>query len=1160
MLPGLTTVQRDFSGGQVTEKAARRDDVALQRSGLKRAVNTRVLATGALAQRMGRSAYGIDEGRTEIVRFSDTLRFEFLFGEGALKIRDNAGAVLNTFTGLPWTVESAPDVGMAVAERDVFLTFPGTRPRHLRLGAVTTAGTSDGPAFGNAVDTKAYPSIAATNTSREDSVATAHSVALPAGIAVGDLLLIFFRTGDGTHTHSAPGGWDALATMSDGNGRQTIFWRYATGSEGGSVTVGSSAAVRSTHISARIVHAHGAPEAAFDPSQTTNPPSLSPSWGSDKNLWIATLSMLRSAGSVTVAPSGYSGLVQIGNTSSTDDGRCRTAIAYRQNTSGSENPGAFSTTGSATDCYAGTAAARPLSDALVQAGAFDGNTNKAATGCIKRSGATSAYVGLDLSGAPSAVTGVTVYGSNNQGFVDSANPNITITLYGKNGSPPANATDGTSLGVSGTTADTTNESGGRSVTSSDQVTAYDYIWATIAQSGGAADMYIAQVVFTVPASTLSEDNWLLGNFGFEEAADAALRQPYVRYAARGIEMLPSARSGAVTVTFDGPVLDPAHVGVRFRFHEREVVITSVSSPTSGTANVIERLPPARRVVCQSANARDSFKPGQVVVGGTSGAEGLIAATNTASVTNATVTMTIAYPAVVTWSGHKMQAGDPFVFTTSGSLPDGVVAGQTYYVSATSLAAGTFQFSDTPGGASVNTSGSQSGTHTGTFTRQAIDVIVYKGDNFLKDETIVSPTGKSRVIGTPIEIALPASTVWDEAAMSDFRGWPQSVTWDRSRLILCDFPQSPRAIAYSAVGAPLDMAVGAEASDGFLEFAPGSGRVRHVVGGADQFVLTDLGVMYIPISEANPLRPGGVAFRPIAAVGAGSVRPVQMHEGVVYTAANGKSLIAIVPTGQTSFPYRTAMISEFHADLITGIRGLAAMTGGGTGVEQYLWVVQDDGTALVGKFDPSNEWVGFVPVTGTGLIRWISSLGGEVRFNTDYETAAVLELLDEAMFLDCSVPLNRGSPPLRPDPDDPSLGRLWFLAGLDVALMDGETYLGTRTVDEDGFVEEEDGDDFSGEDVVAGFAFTVDVRPWLPNQGEGEQRGQRMRRRRVKRAGVTVQASTAITFMGREFGGLEPASDTYRAPGHVRMFEPEVTLSKATPGPLRIVELSAEITT
>lgn len=83
-------------------------------------------------------------------------------------------------------------------------------------------------------------------------------------------------------------------------------------------------------------------------------------------------------------------------------------------------------------------------------------------------------------------------------------------------------------------------------------------------------------------------------------------------------------------------------------------------------------------------------------------------------TGTTFTVTIASPAVVSSTAHGLTAGTPIVFSTTGALPTGMTAGTTYYVIASGLGANSFQFSATLGGSAVNTSGSQSGTHTYSF--------------------------------------------------------------------------------------------------------------------------------------------------------------------------------------------------------------------------------------------------------------------------------------------------------------------------------------------------------------------------------------------------------------------------------------------------------------
>jgi len=83
-----------------------------------------------------------------------------------------------------------------------------------------------------------------------------------------------------------------------------------------------------------------------------------------------------------------------------------------------------------------------------------------------------------------------------------------------------------------------------------------------------------------------------------------------------------------------------------------------------------------------------------------------------SVTNPsqTFTVTIASPAVVTWTGvNNLPSGTPVRLTTTGALPTGLTTGVTYYV--INASGTTCNLSLTFGGAAINTTGSQSGTHT-----------------------------------------------------------------------------------------------------------------------------------------------------------------------------------------------------------------------------------------------------------------------------------------------------------------------------------------------------------------------------------------------------------------------------------------------------------------
>lgn len=111
---------------------------------------------------------------------------------------------------------------------------------------------------------------------------------------------------------------------------------------------------------------------------------------------------------------------------------------------------------------------------------FDGTTSQAldgGNGLPYKSGGTSAYVGITF-GSGTKINRVLCFGSNDDGYIFNNNVSTTLTLYGKTGSAPSSATDGTSLGSTSFT-DGDDESAGREITSSDTSTAWDHVWIHI---------------------------------------------------------------------------------------------------------------------------------------------------------------------------------------------------------------------------------------------------------------------------------------------------------------------------------------------------------------------------------------------------------------------------------------------------------------------------------------------------------------------------------------------------------------------------------------------------------------------------------------------------------------------------------------------------------
>jgi hypothetical protein len=85
----------------------------------------------------------------------------------------------------------------------------------------------------------------------------------------------------------------------------------------------------------------------------------------------------------------------------------------------------------------------------------------------------------------------------------------------------------------------------------------------------------------------------------------------------------------------------------------------------------------------------------------------------------TVTLTIASPSVL-YLSYAIANGTPVKLTTTGTLPTGFTSGTTYYVvnSVSTSSLNTCQLATTVDGTAINTSGSQSGTHTITINAGA----------------------------------------------------------------------------------------------------------------------------------------------------------------------------------------------------------------------------------------------------------------------------------------------------------------------------------------------------------------------------------------------------------------------------------------------------------
>ncbi len=190
----------------------------------------------------------------------------------------------------------------------------------------------------------ASPVVEATNSSVEAGSTSDHTIDLPASIAADENLYLivgvnFTVTLSGTLTTEYAQFFDGINPD-----RYQGWWKRATGSEGATVDFTTSASQRSAHVSFRVSGALDATPTvstvATGDSTAPDPNNIAPGVGSEDFLWLAT--MLCELGTNTTlisAPTNYSNFITA--QASSGSGGCSVAVASRQLTAESEDPGAF---------------------------------------------------------------------------------------------------------------------------------------------------------------------------------------------------------------------------------------------------------------------------------------------------------------------------------------------------------------------------------------------------------------------------------------------------------------------------------------------------------------------------------------------------------------------------------------------------------------------------------------------------------------------------------------------------------------------------------------------------------------------------------------------------------------------------------------------------
>lgn len=573
-------------------------------------------------------------------------------------------------------------------------------------------------------------------------------------------------------------------------------------------------------------------------------------------------------------------------------------------------------------------------------------------------------------------------------------------------------------------------------------------------------------------------NWgTPANFEFRESLDGVQRMPFYRFGKRGVKIKVQGAveiGSTVDITFDDDVLTASHVGLIFLYGKAQIQIATVTTPTTGTATVLQALSRFWSVASVASSYVTGFRVGDIVEGDT--------------------------------------------FGTKGQIVEVDPVGN--------------------------------------------DVVVFAFDvegRFIDGETLVGPNGRIRINGSGTVVTGTAywTTLWEEQFVSDYRGWPGAVAYDRERLLFYDFDQLPDAFLESAIGDPEDFYVGSEAADAIFEKNPSGDRIVHMIGGPSQFVLTTSGIFYIPISTSNPLAPGSIQMIRIGAGGASAVLPVNTTRGVIYIPADQRRIMSIRQTGEDTRAYVLDDVSRFHSSLVNVPSALSTSPVGQNGTLENLYVINGDGTMIAGAYSPDRDWIGFTPWTTDGTFLSVATGQSDtavlVSRTTNAGTVTAIETLDADFRLDGAIEL-------------PAL----LYASTEVWVTSGDKAYGPLTLEADGSLPQSYLDAEPGLTGYAGFKYTYRHTPMTGNFEDGQAQGQRMQRRKINRYAVTVRDTQEFTIggvavrsgyrIGDNYDAAQPLRDsTFTGNRLGRSFDPQLVLEQDWPGKITVIEIGMEIT-
>ena len=329
-------------------------------------------------------------------------------------------------------------------------------------------------------------------------------------------------------------------------------------------------------------------------------------------------------------------------------------------------------------------------------------------------------------------------------------------------------------------------------------------------------------------------------------------------------------------------------------------------------------------------------------------------------------------------------------------------------------------------------------HVGTIIRYAGNEVLITG---YTSATVVTGTIRKTLSATT------ATTNWDEASFSEYRGYPQSITFHEDRLWFGGTPNQPDAIWSSKTSEYFNFDVGSAGDSDSIQMTINIGEfnnIRHLTANRDLQIFTSTSEVYIPSFADKGLTPTNAQIRRQTPYGASYVKPLPFDGATVYVQKTGKSVREFLFSDKES-AYVSTPLSLISSHLISNPTQMASVKGAFDRPEQYAFVVNDDGTMAVFHSIRNEEKAGWTKWSTTGRYHSVCAIDDRVFVATVRDLGSgtnsyVLEELKTTVRLDCSSTYTATS-------TDNGIFTTTtpFADGASLAVIEGDNYIGTFTM-------------------------------------------------------------------------------------------------------------------